>query len=218
MAARLSERLETVIRMVTPGHAVLDVGCDHGFTAIRLVEDGISPCAVASDVREGPLAAARQHVAEAGLSEQIAVTLADGVPAGFAGITGTRPVTVILAGMGGLLMTDILKAAFRRGNSFSELVLSPQRDAEALREMTLNPAVYRYLPTFLYEQQDPDIHAVVLRKVGNTLKNSVYQQVEWALRPWDSVRNSPSRSLSWRLSWTGRGRRSCFSVWTTRKS
>ncbi len=133
MAARLSERLETVIRMVTPGHAVLDVGCDHGFTAIRLVEDGISPCAVASDVREGPLAAARQHVAEAGLSKQIAVTLADGVPAGFAGITGTRPVTVILAGMGGLLMTDILKAAFRRGNSFSELVLSPQRDAEALR-------------------------------------------------------------------------------------
>ena len=88
---------------------------------------------MASDVREGPLAAARQHVAEAGLSEQIAVTLADGVPAGFAGITGTRPVTVILAGMGGLLMTDILKAAFRRGNSFSELVLSPQRDAEALR-------------------------------------------------------------------------------------
>ena len=122
-----------VAGLIRDGHPLADIGTDHAYLPVFLLQEGRIPSAAACDVREGPLAAARQHVAEAGLSKQIAVTLADGVPAGFAGITGTRPVTVILAGMGGLLMTDILKAAFRRGNSFSELVLSPQRDAEALR-------------------------------------------------------------------------------------
>ena len=52
------------------------------------------------------------------------------------------------------------------------VILRPvaEGDAEALREMTLNPAVYRYLPTFLYEQQDPDIHAVIRGFYGDLFR------------------------------------------------
>ena len=52
------------------------------------------------------------------------------------------------------------------------VILRPvaEGDAEALREMTLNPVVYRYLPTFLYEQQDPDIHAVIRGFYGDLLR------------------------------------------------
>ena len=52
------------------------------------------------------------------------------------------------------------------------VILRPvaEGDAEALREMTLNPVVYRYLPTFLYEQQDPDIHAVIRGFYGDLFR------------------------------------------------
>ena len=56
----LSERLRTVAGMVTGGNRVCDVGCDHGFVPIYLVQQGISPGVLAMDLREGPLRAARE--------------------------------------------------------------------------------------------------------------------------------------------------------------
>ena len=63
---KLSKRLETVASMVTKGNRVADVGCDHGFVPIFLVESGISPSAVAADVRPGPLSRAKEHIKEHG--------------------------------------------------------------------------------------------------------------------------------------------------------
>lgn len=77
---RLSKRLQIVTELVTPGSFLFDVGCDHGYTSIALVERGICPGAVASDVREGPLRAASDNIRRAGLAERIATCLADGVP------------------------------------------------------------------------------------------------------------------------------------------
>ncbi|MDE7427736.1 MAG: class I SAM-dependent methyltransferase, partial [Lachnospiraceae bacterium] len=75
----LSERLRTVAGMVTRGNVVCDVGCDHGFTAIYLVQQGISPRALAMDLREGPLSAAGEHIAAYGLGERIETRLSDGL-------------------------------------------------------------------------------------------------------------------------------------------
>ena len=50
--------------MVTKGNRAADVGCDHGFVPIFLVESGISPLAVAADVRPGPLSRAKEHIKE----------------------------------------------------------------------------------------------------------------------------------------------------------
>ena len=68
---KLSKRLETVASMVTKGNRAADVGCDHGFVPIFLVESGTSPLAVAADVRPGPLSRAKEHIREHGLEEKI---------------------------------------------------------------------------------------------------------------------------------------------------
>ena len=68
---KLSKRLETVASMVTKGNRAADVGCDHGFVPIFLVESGISPLAVAADVRPGPLSRAKEHIKEHRLEEKI---------------------------------------------------------------------------------------------------------------------------------------------------
>ena len=72
---RLSKRLECVIDLVPVGRPVLDVGCDHAFTSIALVERGICPYCVASDVRPGPLLAAEKNIRQAFLAERIRTVL-----------------------------------------------------------------------------------------------------------------------------------------------
>ena len=52
---QLSGRLQALVDMVTPGNRVVDVGCDHGFVAIALVQQEISPHVLAMDVRKWQL-------------------------------------------------------------------------------------------------------------------------------------------------------------------
>ena len=140
----LSERLRTVAAMVTRGNVVCDVGCDHGFTAIYLVQQGISPRALAMDLREGPLSAAGEHIAACGLEEQIETRLSDGLHKYRMGEADT----LICAGMGGGLMMRILAKEREKTDSFCELVLQPQSELQQFR---------RFLRENGYRIQDEEI-------------------------------------------------------------
>lgn len=125
----LSERLRAVAGMVTDGNRVCDVGCDHGFVPIYLVQHGISPQVLAMDLREGPLRAAREHVAAYGLESEIQTRLSDGLHNYEPGEADT----LICAGMGGALMRRILEVSWEKTASFKELVLQPQSEIEQFR-------------------------------------------------------------------------------------
>ena len=130
----LSKRLMAAVDMVTEGFAVLDVGCDHAYTSIELVRKK-SPCAVASDVRPGPLKAAGEHIAEAGLLDKITTVLADGVPRNITKLLPENvPASLVITGMGGMLIIKILSEAGELIDRFDELVLSPQSDIYAVRK------------------------------------------------------------------------------------
>lgn len=130
----LSRRLMAAVDMVTEGFAVLDVGCDHAYTSIELVRKK-SPCAVASDVRTGPLKAAGEHIAEAGLPDKITTVLADGVPRNITSLLPENiPASLVITGMGGMLIIKILGEAGELLDRFDELVLSPQSDIYAVRK------------------------------------------------------------------------------------
>lgn len=75
----LSKRMNAVAQMVPAGHIAADVGCDHGFVSIYLIEHGICPHVYAADVRPGPLARAREHIEKSGLSAYITPVLSDGL-------------------------------------------------------------------------------------------------------------------------------------------
>ena len=134
---KLSERLRTICSFVPEGSAAVDVGCDHAYVPIELVKEGTCPCAVASDIRTGPLQSAAANIAREGLSECIRTVVCDGVPADLpelissAGGTGL-PLTLITAGMGGLMMLQILDNADT--GLFSFYVASPQKDARLFRK------------------------------------------------------------------------------------
>ncbi len=125
----LSERLQTVASMVTPGMRVCDVGCDHGFVSIWLVEQQVSPSVLAMDVREGPLGAAARHVAERCLESRIETRLSNGLHNYEAGEADS----LICAGMGGRLMMRILGEEKQKTDAFRELILQPQSELEEFR-------------------------------------------------------------------------------------
>lgn len=125
----MSERMRAAANMVTKGNAVCDVGCDHGFVSIYLVQQGISPRALAMDLREGPLRAAGEHVKAYGLEGRIELRLSDGLHKYEKG----EAETLLCAGMGGGLMRRILEKDREKTASFQELVLQPQSELEQFR-------------------------------------------------------------------------------------
>lgn len=126
----LSKRLQAVADMVTAGRNVADVGCDHGYVSIYLMQRRIANRVYAMDVNRGPLERAAEHVAEAGLSEKISIRLSDGANALSAGEADC----MVVAGMGGRLMTRILSDAAERNLVFEELVLQPQSEPFKVRQ------------------------------------------------------------------------------------
>lgn len=125
----LSARLRMLAGMVTPGNRIVDVGCDHGYLSIYLVQTGICPGAVGMDLREGPLSAARAHVEEYGLGDYIDLRLSDGLAEYVPG----EAQTMICAGMGGRLMEKILTQGMEKAGEMKELILQPQSELSGFR-------------------------------------------------------------------------------------
>ncbi|WP_297950058.1 class I SAM-dependent methyltransferase [uncultured Lactobacillus sp.] len=115
-------RLNTLAKLVDPGSRVADIGTDHAYLPIELVKNGRIDYAIASDVAEGPLENAKTDIAEAGLTGQIETRLGNGLET----VTHADEIdTVVIAGMGGKLMTDILNTAWNKDYHFYTLVLEP---------------------------------------------------------------------------------------------
>lgn len=128
---KLSDRLERIAAKaaeVTEGY-VADVGTDHGFVPIRLMEIGNVKHVVAMDIRKGPLSRAAEHVREYQMEDQIETRLSDGLKELKAGEADT----VIIAGMGGELMLRILRDGAHMQDSVKHYVLSPQSELSAFR-------------------------------------------------------------------------------------
>jgi tRNA (adenine22-N1)-methyltransferase len=126
---QLSNRLLAAAGMVTKGNIVADIGCDHAYTSIYLCQAGIAPKVIAMDVNKGPLVGARAHVDEAGLTEQIDIRLSDGLQK----LVPGEADSVLLCGMGGLLMIKILSDYPEATASLKELILQPQSEVGEVR-------------------------------------------------------------------------------------
>ena len=124
----LSKRLKTVSDLVTPCEKVADIGTDHGYVPIYLIKENICKLAYAMDVNEGPLEKAKANIAEEGLQDKIETLLSDG----FDNFEDRNADCVIIAGMGGDLIVDILTRASKY--DFKELVLSPHKRVDLVRK------------------------------------------------------------------------------------
>ncbi|MCI8957031.1 MAG: SAM-dependent methyltransferase [Eubacterium sp.] len=128
----LSKRLKAVADMVTKGNIVADIGTDHGYVPIYLVKNNISEKAYALDINEGPLKMADKNIRLEGLSEKIITVLSDGMEQ----MKDNMAESVIIAGMGGDLIVDILSRGSRI-KGVKELVLSPHKRVDFVRKFLI---------------------------------------------------------------------------------
>ena len=127
---QLSRRLTTVAEFVTKGNRVADIGCDHAHTSIYLVENGIAISSIAMDVNKGPLERAKENIARFGYEDRITTRLSDGAKE----LEPGEVETLLISGMGGLLMNKILSESIEVVKNAKELVLQPQSEIALVRK------------------------------------------------------------------------------------
>lgn len=129
MKQKLDKRLQAVASLVRKDAVLADVGSDHAFLPIYLIQQGKISAAVASDINEGPIASAKKNVAANGLTDCISLVCTDGLH----GIETYCPTDVVIAGMGGELIAQILSQAPFVCDPSIRLILQPMSRQEKLR-------------------------------------------------------------------------------------
>lgn len=175
----ISKRLKCVAGLVNKGARVADIGTDHAYLPIYLVQNGISNKVYACDVRKEPLRRAKLHIDEYGLSDKITTQLCDGLK----GINKGDVDTVTICGMGGKLMKNILKAGIDKLGDNTQLVLSAQSELRDFRKylletgidiksehMLLEDGKYYFIFDCVYNTQD-EYHL----NVTNIQQNNIYE-------------------------------------------
>ena len=163
MTVHLSPRLQRIADYVPQGSTVWDVGTDHAYIPIYLLQSGISARAYASDLREGPLQNARRDAELSGVAEQLTLRRCDGLSAS----SGEEADTLILAGMGGETILNILAAApwakekrciLQPQTKFTELRRYLAQSGQCIRDASLAYDTGRIYLIWLVEpgQMDPE--------------------------------------------------------------
>lgn len=126
----LSKRLQAVADLISDGMTVADVGTDHGYIPIYLLEAKKSPRVLAMDINEGPLLRAKEHIVQHGLQDAIETRQSDGV----AKLQVGEYDCVVIAGMGGALTIKILEEGRAVFRNLKEFVLQPQSELSKVRQ------------------------------------------------------------------------------------
>jgi len=126
----LSIRLKSIVNMIDECDSIVDVGTDHGYVPIYLVQNGVIKKAIASDINKGPVEKAQKNILRNNVSEQISCRLGSGL----ATVKKGEVQVAVIAGMGGNLIRDILEVNLDIACELNYMILQPVQNAEVLRE------------------------------------------------------------------------------------
>ena len=131
----LEQRLAQLAEMVDPGSRVADIGTDHAYLPIDLVKNQKIDFAIASDVAAGPLSNAVNDIKMAGLENKIATRLGSGLET----LRKDDKIdTVVIAGMGGKLMRDLLNKPAQTNIFYDTLILEPNVGEPLVRKWLMD--------------------------------------------------------------------------------
>ena len=129
MKLPISKRLLCCASMVQPGSRVADIGTDHGYLGIYLLQSGAARHVIACDLRKDPLENARRNAKLFGVDGEMKLRLSDGLEK----ILPDEVDTVVMAGMGGDLIQKILSQGPWRKREGLQFILQPQSAGNVLR-------------------------------------------------------------------------------------
>jgi len=162
---KLTDRLLKIASLVTEGKRVADIGTDHGYIPVYLLNQGKVPYAILADVNKGPLENARGEVRHNKLLDKVDLRLGSGIEV----LEKGEVDEVIIAGMGGILISELLEAKLEVAHSLDKLILQPMQAQNELRKYLLNNG-FEILDEVLVKE-DFRIYEIIIAKY--TGKNTV---------------------------------------------
>ena len=127
---KLKPRLQMAADMVRTGSRLADIGTDHAYLPAALILGGRISSAIAADLRKGPLENAEATVRTYGIADRVQLRLSDGLKF----VLPDEVDDIVIAGMGGILISEILSACPWIKDSSKRLVLQPQSHSEDVRK------------------------------------------------------------------------------------
>ncbi len=140
MILNLKGRLKLIADKVPKCNVLADIGTDHAYIPIYLVQNGVCQKAIASDVKIGPVKMASNNISLYKLSEKIETRLGNGLNT----IEINEADSIIIAGMGGTLLTELLEANKPKTVNADTLVLQPMNDLHVVRKWLYDNAFEIY--------------------------------------------------------------------------
>jgi tRNA (adenine22-N1)-methyltransferase len=124
---QIDNRITFLASLAKDSNTLLDVGCDHGLTTIKALKYFNVKNAIASDINPGPLKMAKYNIIKEGLIDRCKIILSDGLK----NINDDFD-TLIISGMGGLLINKILIESFDKIKN-KKLIIQPNNEREDVR-------------------------------------------------------------------------------------
>jgi len=151
----LSSRLLAIAERVPHGAAVADIGTDHAYLPVYLIQNSIAGRVIASDVNSGPLDKALRNIKDSGTAQSIELRLGSGLEI----LSPGEVDTAVITGMGGLLIADILEKSSCIAREIQTFLLQPMNHLEGLRRYLVHHH-YRIIDEVLVED-DGRIYCVM---------------------------------------------------------
>ena len=155
---KLTDRLLKIASLVTKGKKIADIGTDHGYIPVHLLNEGNIDFAILADVNKGPLENARKEVRHNNLIDKVDLRLGSGIEV----LKKGEVDEVIIAGMGGILISELLEANIEVAQSTEKFILQPMQAQKELRKYLLNNG-YEILDEVLV-REDFRIYEIIVAK------------------------------------------------------
>jgi tRNA (adenine22-N1)-methyltransferase len=181
---KLAKRLQSISSFVSPNAVLVDVGCDHGWLGIYLLENEKVKYVYGSDIAQGPLDNVRRNIDKYQVNKQMEAVLSDGLNA-FEDITFTD---AVIAGMGGSLIIEILDKNLGLLKD-KNLVLQPNVNVEGLRRYLLKHG-FTIIDEAVVSENDISYNIINAQKKSDTIIND-YQPIEITYGRHNLINNEP---------------------------
>lgn len=171
---KLTNRLLKIASLVTPNKRLADIGTDHGYIPVYLLNKNIINFAILADINKGPLENARKEVKRNKLDDKVDLRLGSGIEV----LKKGEVDEIIIAGMGGILIGELLEANKEVAHEAEKLILQPMQAQEELRKYLLNNG-YEILDEYL-EKEDFRLYEIIVAKYtgkNTDVEDDVYYEI-----------------------------------------
>ncbi len=169
---KLSKRLQAIGEMVPEHSIVADIGTDHGYIPVYLIESGISKRVIGSDISKNSLDKIIEYVKGIGYEKEIESRLGNGLEV----LKPYEVDTVIIAGMGGLLIRDILDDNKEVSNSITHFIFQPMIASKELRKY-LHDNNFIILDEKIVKEENKYYEIIHAKKGKSYIEKDIYYEI-----------------------------------------